>query len=88
MRENNSAVIGILMGLLVFLIGALVIVLVNSDTKETLEERGFLNVRQVSPDYYHYEVLDGDNLVTCRAYADTTTLACWPYIEKYPDEGF
>lgn len=84
----RDSIIGILMGLLVFLIGALIFVVSTSDTQKRLEDRGFLNVRQVSPEYYHFEVLDGENLITCRAYEDTTTLACWPYIEKYPDEGF
>jgi hypothetical protein len=38
--------------------------------------------------YVHYEIMDGDNMITCREHMTRSELACWPTIETYPDEGF
>ena len=55
-------------------------------------DNGYMNVRDMGDSYVHYELMDGDNMITCRErntgdkYEHVVT--CWPTIETYPDEGF
>jgi hypothetical protein len=51
-------------------------------------DNGYMNVRNMGDSYVHYEIMDGDNMITCREHMTRSELACWPTIETYPDEGF
>lgn len=55
-------------------------------------DNGYMNVRDMGDSYVHYEIMDGDSMITCRErqthYVHENNLTCWPTIETYPDEGF
>lgn len=51
-------------------------------------DNGYTNVRDMGHGYMHYEIMDGENMITCREHKTRIELTCWPTIETYPDEGF
>ena len=71
---------------------ALVIMLVLSACQPAVPritvDNGYMNVRDMGDSYVHYELMDGDNIITCREHMQRSELTCWPTIETYPDEGF
>lgn len=51
-------------------------------------DNGYMNTRDRGDGYVHYELMDGDNVITCREHQQRSEMACWPLIETYPDGGF
>ena len=51
-------------------------------------DNGYMNVRNMGDDYVHYEIMDGEHMITCREHVKRSELACWPTVETYADEEF